>query len=129
MSMTDYDKHSILSPKTTLIAQTAEAVFLLYRNKLVFAIISHLNPNLIFVGKVVSQPLESSPVIGSSLVSSSLTCKHHSRVVVTDISKHSSLLWHGKKYGRKKFNSTVSSAFPVKCLSGAPLKDKLLSLP
>ncbi len=57
-----------------------------------FANVSCFQPSLIFRGKARSQPLDLSPIRGSTLVSSSLACRCHPRVAVTDIRKHSSLL-------------------------------------
>ncbi len=59
-----------------------------------------------FRAKTGSQLLELSPVKGSTLMSSSLTCKYSTKVEVTDSGKHCSLLQHGKIYCCKKFYST-----------------------
>ncbi len=61
-----------------------------------FSKVSHFHPRIIFRGKCGSQPLELSPIRGSTLVSSSLACKCYPRVEVTDFRKHSSLLQYGK---------------------------------
>ncbi len=55
--------------------------FLPYRNKLVFATVSHFHPSL-----AVSQPL--SAVRGSTVGSSSLACKYKIKMEVTDSNKH-----------------------------------------
>jgi hypothetical protein len=51
----------------------------------VFVNVNHFHLSLIFGGKAWSQPLELSPVMGSTLVISSLAYKYKTRVEVTDV--------------------------------------------
>jgi len=74
----------------------------------VFSNVSYFFPSLIFQGKSRGNPSELSLERGSIQVSSSIACKCLSRVETTNYCKHSSLLWYGKSYCRKKFYSTES---------------------
>jgi hypothetical protein len=58
-----------------------------------FVTVSHFNPSLIFDGKARSLPLKCRPVTVSNRVGFSFESKKQSRVGVTDIDKHSSLVW------------------------------------
>ncbi len=65
----------------------------------IFVILCHFHPNLIFVGKARSPPLDLSPVGSPARVGSTLDCKHKTRAVVTNNDQHSSLLPYATNYG------------------------------
>ncbi len=76
----------------------------------------------------MSLPFERSTIKGSTLVCSSLASKYQTRVLVTNIDKHSSLLPYGNNYGRKNFQRKGPRALYYKTFYGRNLHIFVISL-